>query len=795
MTQKNKNTSPATKMENEKLNTHFTTFEVDKKDKVLEILNILEERNLISNANFDRLDTESEHNPDHLTFYFDNVSKSNLNSLDAIIKNFVEFDKLKKAEINKLVKDYKESLIIDFKGANKDNDTMKFNLDSGELERLKDLKSDVIYHGTKTIKIEDGYSGFSSSKYFDSLVNNEDKRNLKNSVGNVQMNGSYKYNLLFSKSLDSINDLEKTIEKSFYDAMKDYNNNYNFDLTKLKVNIDKDKDNMFSVEFNNLFSIEGSSQIDMYANNKMGVLIERFVKTLHKNSEISGNIVKGESLIVNDEDFKVAIKKVENNRNKLSIKNERENSKVEDKELEEEIKKEVEVKQPEVKQVEVKQVEVKQVKEVDTSKYKDMDLKEVEELKEQKESLKIKMLEHIEMSKVFGTYEDIKDKLDAGLTNIENEVNTIIEVIEQKEEEERINNLVEINENLTTELKDLSVKFVELETKTEYQIENLNTELTKVVNDNNIKDGKIEELSNSLNIKDKEIEGLNNTIEDLEDGHTKEVLELKDEIETITNQKEYEIKELKEEYTILINNLEQSHFSDISNLEQENEELKEKLTYLEQENKEELRLLEQENEQLKNKILTLSVNSKNLNDNLESKDTTIKNLKIKNKDLNLDVEDLNNQIINVKDYNNKEIENLDSELAKKDTKLEELKQELKTEREKISTLEKEILELEAQKQLTPEVKEVIKEVEEVKELKEVKEVEVKKELTPGELALISLNSKSKPQDSETSVLNDKLDALVKQSSNISKPQQQQEQQQEQDKDKDQQQKKDKGIDL
>lgn len=582
ISKKSKSESPFKNKKNMFKDSQFmlNNYSIDNDNKTIEILNYLDKLGIIEKPLFDRIDIDDW---DRHAHYFFDFKLKKYNTLSAIINNYIEKD-----FVNiKLIEDLQKGLYMSNKITMKaiwDEKFVGFDADNKTKELIKDNLTNFTYIN-KTQDKEFSYEIMREGKALKGISSNDKPENILNNEVNLKMKGVYDYTFNFDKDLKDLKGIEESFKtnllkefKKMGSSLKNFND---FDYSLTKLNITKNG-NKLRFTMNNLLKSqdENINHFYMISVKNMKSLVESALTNVSNDLDIDINY---KNLFYTDKQKlddalsktikqskieKVEVKKIEI----ASIEPKKEIEPTQQEVKKPEVKKEDEKPKKVKKSKKKKSKKVKKEIEVDFEKYKDMTIEEVEsDLVELNELLNDKKLIR------FGIISDEK------LSDLNTQKLELESVLVVKQEEERINNLVSINEDLTLK------------------------------------------------------------IEELEETHTNKVLELNETIEELKNGFDYEIKELKEEYTNAISNLEELQLKDLNAKDEEIEQLKNDIITLNVNNKGLKNNLESKdttikNLKQKNKDLVLDVedlnnqiiNVKDYNtkeiENLEQDNTKLKGL-------------------------------------------------------------------------------------------------------------------------------------------------------------------------
>lgn len=649
------------------------------------ILNHLEKEGIIKNPKIDRYDTKILDNgtdKSHYHFFYD--FEGSHNTLTKILNDYVEDNKINNKLINKIKEDILKKNTITQKGI-LDTRHEGYNLTQKETKLLKD-NIDNFYYINKRGDKQFNFEHIEQDKALKGMKGNDKPINLLegNTVNSLQ--GQYDYTFNFDKDL-SIWEMEKLVEEKFKEQVfktgsevGDFKG-YDFDLSKLSIT---QENNTIHIKFNNLFKGVDSNSFYMISNKNIKLLVESTFKEVEKDLDLNLNYRNRFYTDIEDINELMLDKSLKGSQLKVEIDPAAPFEKIEQ---QQETPQEEKV----VEQTNIQETQKETVKplEIDLKVYETKTIEEVSTEIETQNKLREEMTKFVEMSKMFGTYEDTKDKLDLGLNNITSKIEQLEEVVVEKEK------LL-----LVDTLKD--------------KVSSLETDL-------DIKDKEVNKLITTLSSKDTEIYEMKEEYGNFQLTAMRNIGKLQEEIETsteIVSVLEEEVKELEIDLTL--------RDSKINVLENNNKGLTTDLTLrdknIEIKNKE-LKGLETELITIKEGIETLTYTNTTLEkqvENLMSNIKTIKSVGLSQlKEISLkdtEIESLETNLDEVK-RELKSIEKVGKEIIKdKSTEVETLKKQLEESQKKVVKLEKEKIDFTSSRDKLPKLGELDKLEQEIEDL-------------------------------------------------------------------------------
>jgi len=543
--------------------------------KTEHILNHLQKEGIIKNPKIDRYDTKIVNDTDksHYHFFYDLQgvnNKGSHNTLTKIINDYVESGTINNKLINKIKGDILKKNTITQKGI-LDTRHEGYDLTLQQKKLLKDNIDNFYYINKRGDKLFN-FEHIEQDKALKGMSGTDKPINLIEGNNVKSLQGQYDYTFHFDKDLSTW-EMEELLETKLKEqilksggSVEDFKG-YDFDLTKMTIT---QKDNTINIKMNNLLKGVDSNNFYMISSKNMKLILEQTFKEVEKELDLNLNYRNRFYKDIEDINELMLDKSLKGTQLKTEIDPA---APVEEIEQPQETPQEEKV----VEQVKPQETQKETVKpiQIDLKEYETKTIEEVSTEIETQTKLKEEMTKFVEMSKMFGTYEDTKDKLELGLSNITSKIKQLEEVIETKQEEQRLENL-------------------------EKEVETLKTDLV-------VKDKEVNDLISKLSSKDKEIETL------------KKQLNTKTELVEVL---ETEVKELEEELTIKDTEIEKMGVEFI--------EKNQKIDKLSTEVKTQSKTIEVLKKDIENRDNNISIHKKNikkLKTDLTSKDTEIEDLK------------------------------------------------------------------------------------------------------------------------------------------------------------------------
>jgi len=633
--------------------------------KTEHILNHLQKEGIIKNPKIDRYDTKIVNDTDksHYHFFYDLQgvnNKGSHNTLTKIINDYVESGTINNKLINKIKGDILKKNTITQKGI-LDTRHEGYDLTLQQKKLLKDNIDNFYYINKRGDKLFN-FEHIEQDKALKGMSGTDKPINLIEGNNVKSLQGQYDYTFHFDKDLSTW-EMEELLETKLKEqilksggSVEDFKG-YDFDLTKMTIT---QKDNTINIKMNNLLKGVDSNNFYMISSKNMKLILEQTFKEVEKELDLNLNYRNRFYKDIEDINELMLDKSLKGTQLKTEIDPA---SPVEEIEQPQETPQEEKV----VEQVKPQETQKETVKpiQIDLKEYETKTIEEVSTEIETQTKLKEEMTKFVEMSKMFGTYEDTKDKLELGLSNITSKIKQLEEVIETKQEEQRLENL-------------------------EKEVETLKTDLV-------VKDKEVNDLISKLSSKDKEIETLKTDLETTETNNNilkteNEILvENYEELEIEISSKDTEIETLKTEL--------HTKTKLVEVLETEVKELEEELT-----------IKDTEIEKMGVEFIEKNQKIDKLSTEVKTQSKTIEVLKkdIENRDNNISI-------------HKKNIKKLETDLTSKDTEIEDLKKQLEESQKKIidleETIEEEVLTFDKKEMTTPlsEEDKLIKELDKVED--------------------------------------------------------------------------------
>jgi len=476
--------------------------------KTEHILNHLQKEGIIKNPKIDRYDTKIVNDTDksHYHFFYDLQgvnNKGSHNTLTKIINDYVESGTINNKLINKIKGDILKKNTITQKGI-LDTRHEGYNLTLQQKKLLKDNIENFYYINKRGDKLFN-FEHIEQDKALKGMSGTDKPINLIEGNNVKSLQGQYDYTFHFDKDLSTW-EMEELLETKLKEqilksggSVEDFKG-YDFDLSKITIT---QKDNTINIKMNNLFKGIDSNNFYMVSSKNMKLILESTFKEIEKELDLNLNYRNRFYKDIEDINELMLDKSQKGTQLKTEIDPAApvEELSTETTQQEEKV----------VEQVNTQETQEKTVKpiQIDLKEYETKTIEEVSTEIETQIKLKEEMTKFVEMSKMFGTYEDTKDKLDLGLNNITSKIEQLEEVIEVKVEEQKLVKLEEEVETLKTTIdkqkdkfKTIMKDYIELEE----EVETLKTDLTTKTELVEVLETEVKEIEEELKDKDTELE-------------------------------------------------------------------------------------------------------------------------------------------------------------------------------------------------------------------------------------------------------------------------------------------------
>lgn len=284
---KNKNSSPPDDERNYQKNAQLIAYEIENRVEIQKILDILEDKGLISDVLFDRLDTNTDQ--EHYHFYYN--AEINHNTISKMVNDYIKYaivdeNRLEKERVkmenNKTLRLYGvlENRIVGF---GEKNDKIKKLIANTDYDMIFFLGQDV--DGIPVAKPFNTKTGI-KPKPKDLL----DEELMKDSRYHT-LQGRYDFTYTFNRNVDTIRNIVAKTKESVLEAIGD---KYDTSLINLKVSV---FENELRVAFNNLLrDKQNPEKLYMISsknmNFRMGGIQEKILKKLADRLNLKINTQK-----------------------------------------------------------------------------------------------------------------------------------------------------------------------------------------------------------------------------------------------------------------------------------------------------------------------------------------------------------------------------------------------------------------------------------------------------------------------------------------------------------------------